>query len=105
MNQWRLGKDREFRVKILDPEWNKLNKPIALGLKTFRELDGTKLEFSNPNNPKVMHRPAARYLYFHYCMQVLQKAWQSREWQIFLGDQRQISPSQHALSVCRRAWP
>ncbi|CAG8055140.1 unnamed protein product [Penicillium salamii] len=78
MIQWRLGKDREYRIKILDPEWNKLDKPIALGLKTFRELDGTKLEFSNPNNPKVMHRPAARYLYFHYCMQVLQKAWQSR---------------------------
>ncbi|CAG8932928.1 unnamed protein product [Penicillium salamii] len=27
---------------------------------------------------ELMHRPAARYLYFHYCMQVLQKAWQSR---------------------------
>ncbi|CAG7956199.1 unnamed protein product [Penicillium salamii] len=73
-----LRKDREYRMKILDPEWNKLDTPVALGLKIFRELDGTKLEFSNPNNPKVMHRPAARYLYFHYCMQVLQKAWQSR---------------------------
>ena len=78
MIRWRFGKGREYKIKILDLEWNKLDKPIALGLKTFRELDGTKLEFSNPNNPKIIHRPAARYLYFHYCMQVLQKAWQNR---------------------------
>lgn len=76
--RWRLGKDREYRIKILDTEWNKLDQPIALGLKTFRELEGSKLVFSNPNNPKVTHRPAARFLYFHYCMQVLQKAWQNR---------------------------
>lgn len=53
-------------------------KPIAIGFKTFREPGEKRVEFSNPKIPKFTHRPAARYLYFHYCMQVLQKAWQNK---------------------------
>ena len=77
--KWCLGAKREYRVKILDYDWHKIDQPVShLGLRTFRELDGKRLEFSNPKNPNVSTRPAARYLYFHYCMQVLQKAWQQK---------------------------
>ncbi|CAI7607125.1 unnamed protein product [Penicillium bialowiezense] len=75
---WRLGYGREYRIKILDKEWAKIDRLIGPGLKTFRELDGERLSFSSPNNSNVTHRPAERYLYFHYCMAILQKTWQDR---------------------------
>ncbi|PYI07756.1 hypothetical protein BO78DRAFT_385690 [Aspergillus sclerotiicarbonarius CBS 121057] len=37
---------------------------------TYRDLDGRRLQFN------TSFRPAARYLYFHYCLQALRRAWQ-----------------------------
>ncbi|KAL2013900.1 hypothetical protein VTN00DRAFT_1425 [Thermoascus crustaceus] len=39
----------------------------------WRDLDNKRLEFLTP------FRPAARYLYFRYCMQVLRRAWQQTQ--------------------------
>lgn len=38
---------------------------------TWRELDDHLLKF------KSSQWPAARYLYFHYCLQVLRHAWKA----------------------------
>lgn len=40
---------------------------------TWREFDGRKLQFL------TSFRPAARYMYFHYCVQILRVAWQYNE--------------------------
>lgn len=57
-------------MRIIDPTWEQLDKMISSGYqKTWREIDGKRLEF------RTSFRPAARYLYFHYCVQVLRRAW------------------------------
>lgn len=68
---WLKGTPREFKVKILDQKWNKLGKKVD---------DKTNLTYGDLNNRPLKFRsdfrPAARYLYFHYCVQVLRMAWQ-----------------------------
>lgn len=67
---WMRREAREYRLKIIDPTWERLDKTISSGYqKTWREVDGKRLEF------RTSFRPAARYLYFHYCVQVLRRAW------------------------------
>ncbi|KAL4778506.1 hypothetical protein BJX76DRAFT_352568 [Aspergillus varians] len=68
---WVQGDTRQYRFKIIDPKWERLDHPACQGFtnKTWRSLDGKKLEF------RSSFRPAARYLYFHYCIQVLRQAW------------------------------
>jgi hypothetical protein len=67
---WVRRDTREYRLKIIDPTWERLDKMVSFAHpKTWRELDGQKLQF------RTKFRPAARYLYFHYCVQVLRRAW------------------------------
>lgn len=67
---WVQGECRDYRVKIIDSKWEKLDHTITIYYNiTWRELDGKKLQF------RTNFRPAARYLYFHYCIQVLRRAW------------------------------
>ncbi|KAJ5937536.1 hypothetical protein N7454_003878 [Penicillium verhagenii] len=63
---------REFKIKILDLKWAKLDKKIdqQSGL-TYRQLDNRPLVF------RSSFRPAAEYLYLHFCVQVVRRAWQS----------------------------
>lgn len=78
MLRWLEGEARDFKVRIIDPQWSMLDQGIltADGLK-WRDLDNRKLIF------KGKCRPAAQYLYFHYCLQILRRAWRA-------------GPSQHA---------
>ncbi|KAJ5501495.1 hypothetical protein N7453_006312 [Penicillium expansum] len=71
MLNWLNRKPREFKIKILDQDWNQLDNMVddKSGL-TYRNLDNRSLKFISD------FRPAARYLYFHYCVQVLRRAWQ-----------------------------
>ncbi|KAJ5618121.1 hypothetical protein N7537_003235 [Penicillium hordei] len=71
MLYWLSSKPREFKVKILDQDWKKLDDMVddKSGL-TYRKLEDRRLNF------RSNFRPAARYLYFHYCVQVLRRAWQ-----------------------------
>ncbi|KAJ5443625.1 uncharacterized protein N7458_007497 [Penicillium daleae] len=74
IKSWITSKQREYQVKILDPKWDRLDSRIySFNPLTFRDLDGRKLHFLSS------FRPAARYLYFHYCIQVLRLAWQHSE--------------------------
>jgi hypothetical protein len=71
---WLKGEIREYKIKIIDKTWNKLEKrPVPHSSLRYGDLDGKKLQFRTP------FRPAARYLYFHYCLQVLRQAWQHNQ--------------------------
>ncbi|KAJ5093164.1 hypothetical protein N7456_009025 [Penicillium angulare] len=74
IKRWLHCEQREYQVKILDRKWDRLTHPISPHHPlTFQDLDGRKLHFLGPT------RPAARYVYFHYCIQVLRSAWQMNE--------------------------
>ena len=66
-----LGTPQECKIQIIDPMWNQLDEEILTdtGI-TWRKLDGKRLKF------RAMLRPKAQYLYFHYCLQLLRRAWQ-----------------------------
>ncbi|OGM44733.1 hypothetical protein ABOM_007399 [Aspergillus bombycis] len=69
--RWLKGEAREYKIKIIDMTWEKLDRQVVVESPlTYRDLDGRRLKFRTP------FRPAARYLYFHYCFQVLRRAWQ-----------------------------
>jgi hypothetical protein len=57
-------------VRIIDSTFDKLNEGIITpdSLK-WRDLNNQKLSL------KSSARLAARWLYFHYCLQILQRAW------------------------------
>lgn len=67
---WVNNEVREFKIRIIDTSWSKLDHLVA-GTTRWRDLDGKKLEF------RGNYRPAARYLYFHYCVQILRRAWRA----------------------------
>ncbi|KAJ5908130.1 hypothetical protein N7495_000812 [Penicillium taxi] len=68
---WLNHSPRAYKLKILDHNWEKLDLMIhPCDPLTWRELDGRTFMF------KTDHRPAARYLYYHYCVQILRHAWQ-----------------------------
>ena len=68
---WLEGEPREFRVRLIDPDWEKIDERLyKFKDLTFRQLDGRQLKF------RTDFRPAARYLYFHYCVQMLRMCWQ-----------------------------
>lgn len=67
-----LSKDsQEYEIKILDPSWEFLGSRISVhSTLTWGQLDGRKLQFPSS------FRPAARYMYFHYCVQLIRATWQ-----------------------------
>lgn len=68
---WLFSKPREFKVRVLDTSDVFCGKSISRHRTlTFGDLDNRKLKF------RSSFRPAARYLYFHYCVQLLRSAWQ-----------------------------
>ncbi|EKV11278.1 hypothetical protein PDIG_51140 [Penicillium digitatum PHI26] len=68
---WLNCEPRQYRVKLIDPDWEKKDEKISRWQSlTFGQLDGRPLRF------RSNFRPAARYLYFHYCIQILRMCWQ-----------------------------
>jgi hypothetical protein len=56
----------EYKLRIIDPTWQMLSKNICPNLPIkWNDLDDKRLQF------RTEFRPRARYLYFHYCVQVL----------------------------------
>ena len=69
---WANQDVRDYKVRIIDNEWSKLNKhTFPFGDLKWRDLDNRKLQFQSGQ------RPALRYLYFHYCIQALRRAWRA----------------------------
>ncbi|KAJ5273618.1 hypothetical protein N7478_008743 [Penicillium angulare] len=74
LKHWLDCEQREYQMKVLDLKWDRLRDQVTpYHPLTFQDLDGRKLHFLGPA------RPAARYVYFHYCIQVLRSAWQMNE--------------------------
>jgi HNH endonuclease len=70
--EWNLSEPKEYKVRILDPESPEAGEVIRPDPRlTWKDLDGTPVEF------KSAFRPRARYLYFHYCIQILRRAWRA----------------------------
>jgi hypothetical protein len=70
---WNQSNPKDYKVKILDmanPRVKKLISPYSN--KIWRDLDNEVLEF------RSSFRPRARYLYFHYCCQILKKSWKEK---------------------------
>ncbi|KAG0153309.1 hypothetical protein PDIDSM_5159 [Penicillium digitatum] len=65
---WLNCEPRQYRVKLIDPDWEKKDERSRDG--KVSQLDGRPLRF------RSNFRPAARYLYFHYCIQILRMCWQ-----------------------------
>ena len=82
--KWLTREPREYMTRIIDPSSKLMDQLINLssGLK-FKDLDKRPLKF------RSNFRPAARYLYFHYCLQVLRRAWkqQMEQSKLILGNE------------------
>lgn len=68
--EWLTKTPREYMTRIIDtssPRMDQRTSPTS-DLK-YRDLDNRPLTFRNN------FRPAARYLYFHYCLKILRRAW------------------------------
>ncbi|KAL3455715.1 hypothetical protein BJX64DRAFT_281870 [Aspergillus heterothallicus] len=65
---WAEREIRDYKIRLIDPEWAGRNHFID-GNMMFKDLDGKKLVF------KGNFRPAARYLYYHYCAQIIHRSW------------------------------
>ena len=69
---WNDSEPKEYKIRILDlnhPEAHEFIRPESD--QTWKDLDGTDVEF------RSTFRPRARYLYFHYCIQILRRAWRA----------------------------
>ncbi len=70
MALWNNSEPKEYKLKIID-----LNHPSAerwfdkVGGLKWKDLDNKRLVF------RSSFRPRARYLYYHYCTQLLRRAW------------------------------
>jgi len=69
---WNLSEPKEYKIRILDPKSPEVDEVVRPDTDlTWKGLDGTPVEF------KSASRPRARYLYFHYYMQILRRAWRA----------------------------
>ena len=68
---WNKLEVKEYMIRILDFQHPKIDYVIhpQKGELTWRQLDGSNIEFRNN------FRPRARYLYFNYCLQVMRLSW------------------------------
>ncbi|KAK2754836.1 hypothetical protein FQN54_006729 [Arachnomyces sp. PD_36] len=68
--KWLAQKPRQYMTRIIDPSSKLMEHRLCLSTAVrFKDLDNRPLNFRND------FRPAARYLYFHYCLQILRRAW------------------------------
>ncbi|OAX77751.1 hypothetical protein ACJ72_07946 [Emergomyces africanus] len=73
--QWQESEPKDYKLRIVDRDPVKLNMSTAFvpgSGTTWKDLDGKKLDFRSD------FRPRARYLYYHYCLQILRVAFRER---------------------------
>ncbi|KAJ6092766.1 hypothetical protein N7486_008055 [Penicillium sp. IBT 16267x] len=82
MTHWLSSDELEYKIKVMDPTWELRGEYISSrhGRPTFGAFNNRKLTFGQLNDRKLVFRssvrPAARYLYFSFCVQTLRSAWQ-----------------------------
>ncbi|OJJ46697.1 hypothetical protein ASPZODRAFT_142496 [Penicilliopsis zonata CBS 506.65] len=71
LSYWLGQETRDFKIRVIDSSWSCLDMKIIQESSPtkWRDLDNRRLYF------RGRYHPAARYLYFHYCLQVLRRAW------------------------------
>ena len=70
---WNSSEPKNYKVKIIDFAHPLIDDYIRGGSEqTWRDLDDTELVFRSD------FRPRARYLYFHYCVQILRVSWKEK---------------------------
>ena len=76
IERWQRSEPKEYKLKILDLTADLADELCIIdpsgkkqGEKTWRDMDGSVLKF------RSSCRPRARYLYWHYCLQVLRYTW------------------------------
>lgn len=57
---WLKSPTRKYKLRIIGTSWELIDDPVHARSLTWRQLDGRQLFFRSE------HRPAARYLYFHW---------------------------------------
>ncbi len=70
MSLWNNSKPKQYKICILNFADADIDNFIgSTSDQTWRDLHDSPVKFKND------FRPRARYLYFHYCMQILRRAW------------------------------
>lgn len=71
---WDHSEPKNYKIRILHPQEQEAQKVIRPeSEQLWKDLDNTKVEFRSD------FRPRARYLYFHYCIQLLRRTWKSEK--------------------------
>lgn len=73
MNAWQAGEPKSYKIRITNPNHPAMRLVIdpTYQSKKWFELDNREVHF------KGDFRPRARYLYWHYCMNILRHSWGS----------------------------
>lgn len=81
------GSPREYKVRIMDSTSVKSDNRVSPNgnLRWRDDLDNRPLVFRNN------FRPGPRYLYFHYCLQILRRAWKDPPYQTKVTLKNEIS--------------
>ncbi|KAJ5661271.1 uncharacterized protein N7484_000643 [Penicillium longicatenatum] len=72
----------EYKIKVMDPTWELRDEYISSchEIPTFGAFKNRKLTFGQLNDRKLVFRssvrPAARYLFYSYCVQTMRSSWQ-----------------------------
>lgn len=72
---WNNSEPKEYKVRLLDPNWQWASYLIdgITSTERWNDLDGKRLQFKNN------FRPRTSYLYFLYVTQMMQLAWTSKK--------------------------
>lgn len=71
---WNSSEPKNYKIRILASESPETQEYIhSSSQETWRDLDNKKVEFRSD------FRPRARYFYFHYCIQILRRAWKAEK--------------------------
>ena len=74
ITSWSENEPKNYKLRVLDRSSKFMNEIVEPeNTRTWADMDNQKLMF------KSDFRPKARYVYFHYCCQVLRLAWKHQQ--------------------------
>ena len=68
IEKWELSNPKEYKIRVLNPDHEKMTKKILDTQKRWADLDDQRVHF------RTNFRPRARYLYFCYCEAMLRRS-------------------------------
>lgn len=79
---WHKSTAKKYKIRVIDRDAKMMKKflPLPMEDKKWVDLDGRELQFLSS------HRPRARYLYYHYCVQMLRRSYHQNEHEEILRD-------------------